>query len=175
MNKEVRQILIAGVGNTLLSDEGVGVHAARRLSRENVRDNVNVVDCGTDLLSLSAHIDCPQKIIIIDAVRSGKPPGAVSRFSYGDLVKMKSNMRSAHQISIVDILKLFNNLYLSSCASDCAIVVIAVEPKTLEFGEQLSPEVNRSLAEVIRRVMEEIRCEGIRPCRPAPCPDYRRR
>jgi len=168
MHETDRQILIAGVGNTLLSDEGVGVHAARRLSREKVRDGVKVVDCGTDLLSLSAHIDCPEKIIIIDAVRSGQPPGAVSRFSYDDLVNMKSNMRSAHQISIVDILKLFKHLYLSSCGSDCDIVVIAVEPKTLEFGEQLSPEVSSSLARVINEVMEEIRCKRIIPCRPAP-------
>jgi hydrogenase maturation protease len=72
---EDTKILILGVGNILLKDEGIGVHIARKLQKQQLPDNVEVIDGGTASLDVFLSWQKPYKLIVIDAIKGGRKPG----------------------------------------------------------------------------------------------------
>ena len=149
-----RNILIVGVGNRLLSDEGVGLHTIDALSQITMPPCVRIIDCGCDLLSFISYVNEPQKIIIIDAIRAGGKPGTVYKFDYAELGATQAQMHSAHQLRTLDALELLKQVYPD--LDNCEITFIGVEPKTVELNSDLSKEVSESVADVTRLVLEEI-------------------
>ncbi len=149
-----RKIIVVGVGNRLLGDEGIGPCVIDNLSRVRMPSYVDVVDCGCDLLSLTSYLDRPQKIVIIDAIRAGGKPGEINRFDYSKLATTKDETQSGHQIGTIDVLRLLKSVY--PALADSEIVLIGVEPKMLELSTDLSQEVRGSIADVTRLVIEEI-------------------
>jgi hydrogenase maturation protease len=145
-------ILILGVGNLLLSDEGVGVHIAQRMADMELPPGVSVVEGGTDGFGLINIILEADRMILIDAVRGGGAPGDLYRFDveecnpFPDLFKT-----SVHQISILEVINLSGLI-----GSTPRTTVIGVEPKSLEMGMDLSPEVEAKVPRVIEIVMEEV-------------------
>lgn len=71
-------ILILGVGNVLMGDEGVGVHAIRRLESEPEIPGFRLLDGGTGGVNLLAEFDHITSIILIDATRDGRPDGTIA-------------------------------------------------------------------------------------------------
>ena len=148
-----RNILIVGVGNRLLSDEGVGLHTIDGLSQITMPPCVRIIDCGCDLLSLISYVNEPQKIIIIDAIRAGGKPGSIYRFDYAELRATQTQRRSAHQLKTLESLELLKHVYPD--LRNCQITLIGVEPQTIRLSTDLSKEVRDSLADVTRLVLEE--------------------
>ena len=148
-----RKIIVAGVGNRLLGDEGIGPCVIDNLSRIRMPSYVDVVDCGCDLLSLTSYMDRPQKIVIVDAIRAGGRPGEIYRFDYSKLAATRHVMHSAHQMRTVDVIQLLKSIY--SVLSNTEIIVIGVEPKTLELGSDLSQQVKDSIDAVTNMVIKE--------------------
>ena len=99
------KVVVLGVGNELLMDEGIGVHVARELAGRTFAFPVEIIEAGTVL-------DCWQgdepvsKLVVIDAVYGGSEPGAIYRFSPEDVEFETCLMTSIHQLSFVDSLKL---------------------------------------------------------------------
>jgi len=149
-----KQTLIVGVGNSLMGDEGIGPHAVRNLSLLPMPADVEIIDCGCDLLNIISHIDKPKKIIVIDAVRAGGEPGRIYRFRFDELEQAGTNTGSAHQLQAVDALRLLRKI--CPCLSRCEITVIGVEPKVLELSTDLSEEVRESIADLTQLVLEEL-------------------
>lgn len=149
-----RNILIVGVGNRLLGDEGAGLHIIDRLSEIPIPSHVDVVDCGCDLLSLASYANKPQKIIVIDAIRAGGRPGRAYRFDYAELGAKQSRMGPAHQLKTLEIFELLKRVYPDMC--NCQITLIGVEPQTIGLSTDLSKEVRDSLADITRLVLQEI-------------------
>ena len=150
----LRQTLIVGVGNRLMGDEGIGPHIVDNLSQSPMPPYVRVLDCGCDLLNLVSYIDKPRKIVVVDAVRTGAKPGRIHRFDFSDFEFIKTKTHSAHQLQIVDALRLLKQV--CPCLADCEITVIGIEPKTIELGTDLSKEVAASIADLTRLVLDEI-------------------
>jgi hydrogenase maturation protease len=145
------------VGNPLLGDEGIGPYVVRNLSQLSMPADVEILDCGCDLLNLVSYIDRPKKIIILDAIRAGGQPGRIYRFDLNELETMQTVTRSAHQLPMADALRLLKKV--CPCLSGCEIVVIGIEPKAMELGGDLSKEVRESIADLTRLVVEECRIE----------------
>jgi hydrogenase maturation protease len=154
--KPHKKIIIVGVGNRLLGDEGIGPHIIDKLLQTHMPSNVEVIDCGCDLLSLTPHLNKPQKIIVIDAIRAGGKPGEIYRLDYSELETRGVKMRSSHQVGAIDALGLLKQIY--PALADCEIVIIGMEPKAIELGTGLSDKVRESVADVLRLVFEEIYC-----------------
>ncbi len=148
------KILIVGVGNPLLGDEGIGVYAVRNLSQLPLPPDVDLLDCGCDLLNLVSYIYKPKKIIIIDAIRAGGKPGRIYRFDLDELETIQTTTRSAHQLQTVDALRLLKKV--CPCLSRCEIILIGIEPKAMELSGDLSEEVTESMADLTRLVLEEL-------------------
>ena len=152
--KSHKDIMVVGVGNRLLGDEGIGLYIIDNLSQIPMPTNVNIIDCGCDLLSLMSYLNKPQKIIIIDAVRGGGKPGDIYRFDYNKLPTTKDRTQSGHQMKTIFILGLLKSVY--PVLADSEITLIGVEPKTLELSDNLSQDVKERIADVTKLVIEEI-------------------
>lgn len=145
-------LLILGVGNILLSDEGVGVRIIEAMKEVTLPDNVELLDGGTgalDLLDVMANRD---KVIIIDAVKGGGEPGAVYRFGPEDIRMQRQCFTSVHQVSLLDTLSMAR---LAGC-SPSDIVIFGIEPRRVDWGLELSPKVAAAVPRVIELVLNEL-------------------
>ena len=152
--KSHKKTIIVGVGNRLLGDEGVGLHVIDNLSQIPMPSNVDVVDCGCDLLSLIPHLNKPQKIIVIDAIRAGGKPGEIYRLDYNELKTRGVEMQSSHQVRATDALGLLKQIY--PVLAGCEIIIIGIEPEAMELSICLSEKVRESIADVTKLVLGEI-------------------
>lgn len=146
-----KEILILGIGNLLLKDEGVGVHVVNRLRDINLPCNMEVLDGGTLGFDLHLYIEGRKKVIVIDAVMAGEPPGTIYRFTDSDIVAEAKVSLSAHDIDFTDVLKTAHFL-----GHKPEIIFIGIEPKDISEGLELSPEIEKKIPKVIDVVMREI-------------------
>ncbi len=146
------KVLVLGVGNSILSDEGIGVHLARRLTEENLPENVEVQDGGTQGLELLDYMDDVAKLIIVDCVRAGDAAGSIFRFEPDaiDIIPRKYKI-SFHDLGIYDFLRLASALEILP-----PTVIYGMEPERIEWGEELSPSVERKMGRLKELVLEEI-------------------
>jgi hydrogenase maturation protease len=148
-------IAIVGVGNLLLSDDGAGIHAVRMLGRDSrAASAARLIDGGTVGTDLLAEIWGCAGLLIIDAVDAGLPPGSIIRMDYSGPGPQQIDTRNAHQLGIPSLL---DDMRLLGRAP-CQVVLMGVQPATLEVGTELSPEVANALpvlaGEVLRQVEE---------------------
>jgi len=150
-------VLVLGIGNLLLSDEGAGVKAVEELqNRYDCSDAVEIVDGGTSGSELLSYFDDRSHILIIDAVKTGNQPGTIVRVD--DPPAFFQKKISPHQIGLADVLGLAaitDNLPRN-------ITLFGIEPKQLSTGLDLSPEVARNLSRLVDMVVAELKSIGIK-------------
>lgn len=149
---ERRPILILGIGNILLRDEGVGVRVIEMLQQQNIPDVIELVDGGTsgaDLIDILAN---RRKVIIVDAVDAGKTPGTVIRFEEDDLENIPNSAMSLHELGIAETLKMTDAL---NCRPQ-EVVFFGIQPKDITPGLELSGEI----ADVVEVVAEKVLAEA---------------
>lgn len=162
------RVLVLGVGNPLLGDEGVGVVAIRELAdRFRFGEDVRLLDGGTAGLGLTAEIARAGKLLILDAVRAGQPPGTVLRLDERDLPADFRNKISPHEIGLGEVLALHR---LEGGVEEA--VILGVEPDRIELGVGLSPPVRRALGTLIGKAVDQLSRWGVSVeaslARPAP-------
>jgi hydrogenase maturation protease len=144
--------LILGVGNLLLTDEGVGIHAVRKLlDHPDLPENVEVVDGGTAGLGLLYYLEGVNRLVIIDAVETGGIPGNLVRLA-GDQIPAYMAMKvSPHEITLPDFLAAakLRDLYPQE------VIVWGVQPHSLDVGVDLSPAVAEQLDVLVSNVLRE--------------------
>ena len=149
----MKKIVVLGTGNELFKDEGVGVHVARILQTKLSLSSsgVEIIDSGTspDICHLLNDVE---KLVIIDAVKGGCEPGAIYRFTPEQIVAKKEITTSIHQMGILENLSVMR---LIGCKPK-ETVIIGVEPKELEPGLELSPELQKRMPKIIETVIGEI-------------------
>jgi len=157
---EVRHVLILGLGNPLLGDEGIGVRVAEELQGLELPDGVTVVEGGTAGLGLIGLMEGYQKVIIVDAADMGHPPGCVVRFTPLEAqLKTVEAPLSLHQIGLGEVLTLAEALEVAPAER----IIIGVQPSQVEMGAGLSPEVERAIPKIIRTILSELDATGIAP------------
>ena len=146
--------LILGLGNMLLSDEGVGVRIAERLiERRMLPESVEVLDGGTSGMELLETMMGRDLIVICDAVSStGHKPGDVLRLDGEDLDQFFKQRMSPHQIGLSDVLA---SLHLLDSAPD-KLILFGVVPENLDLGLELSAGVAAARDEVVTLVEREM-------------------
>ena len=144
--------LILGVGNLLLTDEGLGIHAVRKLfENPALPADVEVVDGGTAGLGLLYYLEDVNRLVIIDAMETGGPPGTMVRLS-GDQIPVYMAMKvSPHEITLPDFLAAakLRDLYPRE------VIVWGIQPQSLEVGVELSPVVAEKLDTLVKNVLGE--------------------
>lgn len=148
-----KHIVILGVGNLLLSDEGVGVHVANKLMEMDLPAGVEVIEGGTDGFRLMNVVTGADRLIVVDAVKGESPPGSIYRFDINDVPSSPDAYKtSVHQIGILEV------VHLSELVGQTPeTTVIGVEPKSMEMGMELSPEIQEKIPRIIELVLEEVK------------------
>lgn len=139
--------LILGVGNLLLKDEGVGIHAIQALEKENLPPEVQLMDGGTGGLHLISWLEEYERIIMIDATLDSNPPGTI-RLIQPRYASDFPPLMSAHEIGLRDMI---GAMSLMGHLPEIQLIVISVADIG-EVGTRLSPEVQAVLPEIIRRI-----------------------
>jgi len=141
--------LVLGIGNLLLCDEGVGVHVARALKRELLPENVVTLEVGTAFLDALPEIEQADRIIIVDAMQAEHAPGTIYRVPFADCVKPEC-LASLHGFDLSRV------IFMAGRESIPETVVIGVEPARIDWGTDLSPEIQEMVPSVIDAIKVEI-------------------
>jgi len=136
-----------GLGNLLLGDDGVGVHAVRRL-RERGLGGVRAVDVGVAVLDALHLIEWADHLLAFDALRAGGAPGTLYALEVAG-VRDEGLHYSTHELSLVGALRMPRRL-------PGEIVILAVEPACIDFGDQLSEPVARALPDLLEAAQRVI-------------------
>jgi hydrogenase maturation protease len=139
--------LVLGIGNSLLSDDGAGVHAALRLAEMLGDDpDVTVLDAGTLAFSLLHYVESAGALIALDAARSGLPPGGISVHEGDDFERfVQRSGRSVHEVGLADLL----DMARLADRLPARRVLIGIEPVELGWGLEPTPVVARALPEAV--------------------------
>jgi hydrogenase maturation protease len=149
--------LVVGLGNLLFGDEGFGVQAVARLRDRFVfPDEVELLDGGTLGLALLPTFEDADRILILDAVDVGKPPGTVVCIGWDEVRRAVPVKISPHQETVAEMLAL---LELRRGRPE-KFRVVGVQPRSLDTGLRLSPEVEAGLGRALDEVVEILRGWG---------------
>ncbi len=138
-------ILVLGMGNTLLSDEGAGVLAIRQLASQlPAQDNLTLMDGGTLGFTLAAPIAAASHLIVIDAAWLDASPGTVRLFLNEDMDQFIGyGKRSAHEIGLTDLMHIAH--LTGTLPSQRAL--IGIQPQDISLGEQPTPPVHAAIGQ----------------------------
>jgi hydrogenase maturation protease len=135
--------LVLGVGNPLMSDDGVGVRVLEELSRRQpALDEVDYLDAGTLGLVLLSQVEQAQALLVIDAAQLGLAPGETNVLHGADMDAFFRNARgSVHEVGIRDLLDAAR--LMGALPSRRAFV--GVQPQRVAIGSSLSPSLHSSI------------------------------
>lgn len=142
METDPRHILIAGVGNVLLTDDGIGVHAVRELWNDPI-PGATIVDIGTAILHGLHFLESAERVLVIDAAQGGRSPGTIYLYDTAE-EKERPTMVSIHAMGLRQAMRL-----LPPGKAPPAITVLGVEPESLAYGLELSPRLQKALPRVV--------------------------
>lgn len=152
-----QRILVLGVGNILLKDEGVGVRVIEQLqARYSFSPNVRLMDGGTLGIRLLDDITAADHLIVVDAVRNEQPPGTLYRLPAEELKLCVSFKNSLHQTGLLETLA-----YAEMLEQRPTTVVVGIEPEDITpWGTELTPTVMARVKDLVGKVIEEIQLAG---------------
>lgn len=157
MNGSEAKVLVLGIGNLLIGDEGVGCRTAEELSRRyTFPPTVECVDGGTAGFELLTMIDDKEHLILIDALKNDQPPGTVVLVEDEHVPQAFLARTTPHQLGICDVLA-------AAQLSDTMpkrLTLYGIEPKQLDVGIGLSPEVEAGMEKTIGAVVTQLRHFG---------------
>jgi hydrogenase maturation protease len=144
------KILILGIGNVLMGDEGIGVHVVRHLQSMPLPAGVECLDGGTGSFALLEPMQRAKKVILIDATIDGSPAGTVRRLR-PRFSKDYPRTLTAHDIGLKDLLDAF---YLLGNPPEVILYAVSIAALQ-EVGTELSPEIMAVVPEVAKKVLKK--------------------
>ena len=144
-------VLIVGIGNILLRDEGIGAHAIEAMQDSDLGDRVEILDGGTSGADLVDEVADRKKVIVIDAIKADSKPGTVFRLSMDDLAARAEGSVSLHEFGLLETMTAAK---VMGCQPK-EVVIFAVQPKDISPGLELSDEIAAVLPKVVDLAIEE--------------------
>lgn len=155
-----KSVLVLGIGNFVMCDDGAGVRVVQQLQRSyRFPENVKVVDGGTlglDLLPMLEHVT---HLILVDAVETGEKPGTVVRLAGAELPIALETKLSPHQMGLKDLLavsELMGHV-------PAKMVLIGVQPGSIGMGTEMTAGVEARLGDMLACVLAELELFGVVP------------
>jgi hydrogenase maturation protease len=150
-------LLVLGLGNVLLEDDGVGAAAVALLvDQYEVPPGVQVLDGGTLGLSLLPYLDAADAVILVDAVRAEGQPGSFVRLTGDDVAPAVATRLSPHQVGVADLLD--GARWLGRYPQ--RVVLFGLVPESMELAVGLSGRVRPALPSLVERIVDEARALG---------------
>lgn len=160
-----QKILIAGLGNELLGDDGVGVHAVRLLACQKAfkgLPGVKAVEVGVHVLDAFHLFEWADHIVALDAMRAAGKPGTLYAATDSDIQGWDPT-GGLHEFSLIGSLRMLRH--------KPPVTIFGIEPETIDYGMELSPALQAALPGYAARVREFV--TGLRNGQELLCPDGR--
>ncbi|MEN8264438.1 MAG: HyaD/HybD family hydrogenase maturation endopeptidase [Nitrospirota bacterium] len=153
-------IAVFGIGNILLSDDGVGVHAVQRLQNDyEFPDNVEIIDGGTKGLDLLPLFENRDKVLIIDAANFKKEPGTIDTVVGDKIPAFLSTKLSVHQIGLPDML--FAARWMEITPPE--ICLIGIQPKSMDTTVEMTSVISEKMDALLEKVLQKLKEWGVEP------------
>jgi hydrogenase maturation protease len=153
-----RRVVILGIGNTILSDEGVGVHAAQALHAHcALPAGVQVMDGGTAGMELLDALSDLDLLLVLDAVKAHRPPGTLLCLTGAEVPAFFRSKLSPHQVSICDVLASLD--FAGHAPAD--LVLVGVEPESLELGLEMTATVAACVPGMVAMAVAQLAARGV--------------
>jgi hydrogenase maturation protease len=146
-------ITVLGLGNILMSDEGVGVHVVNELlERYSLPDQVEVVDGGAAGLDLIPFIEGREKVLMVDAVNFDREPGYIGILKDDEIPVRITEKASMHHLGLMDVLSIVK--VMGSFPNE--LCLIGIQPKSLELGLDMTQEIWDKKTELVELVIKKL-------------------
>ena len=151
-------IVVLGLGNILLRDEGVGVRVIEELQkRYDFSPPVKMIDGGTAGFGLVTEIEGCKKLLVVDAVKAGNEPGTIYKFRRGDITVQIPQSLSVHDIGFFEALEHWKILGIEP-----EVTFFGIEPEDMNsWGFDLTPCIQDKMPKLVALVIEELQADGI--------------
>ncbi len=150
-------VLVLGLGNVLLGDDGLGAAAVARIERRyRVPPGVRLEDGGTLGLSLLGLLAESERVILVDAIRTGSAPGTLVRIDGEEVADAVRERLSPHQIGVADLLD-------AARLIDCypaTVTLLGLVPEAIGLSVARSSAVDASLDELVEAIVREVQGLG---------------
>lgn len=147
----VNKILFLGLGNEILSDDGIGPRLVKDLSKKNQNNNIDFITSSCGGLEIMEYIKGYEKVIFIDAIRTLKGnPGHIYHFIPSDF-RETSNLSNLHDLNFLTALHLGNVLNLDLPSDLHIIAVEIIEDR--EFSDRLTPALDKMYPEILEKIV----------------------
>jgi hydrogenase maturation protease len=154
------KIAVFGIGNILLSDDGIGVHIISRLKEEyEFPENVELIDGGTKGLDLLPIFENRDKVLFVDAANFNKEPGTIDIVTGDNIPAFLSKKLSVHQIGLPDMLFAARLMEITPPE----MCLIGIQPKSMETSTELSDVVSGRMDALLEKILEKLNDWGIKP------------
>ena len=162
MNADQPRTVVLGLGNMLMADDGVGLAALARLEEEwFIPRDVELVDGGTWGMNLLPVIERSDRVVILDAIDLGDPPGTLIRLEGDEIPRFLGLKLSPHQIDLREVLALAE--LRGTLPSH--VIALGIQPARVEMSTAFSPEVAARLDQFVHLAAETLYDWGIGVCR----------
>jgi hydrogenase maturation protease len=146
-------ILILGLGNILLRDEGIGVRALEKLQTEyRLPPRVRALDGGTMGLDLLPYLAGASKLLILDALQMGGRPGSLARLVNGEIPAALALKLSVHQVGLSELLA--TSRFQGTLPAH--VTLLGIEPASIEWGLDFSPPVRAAMETLVEAAVREL-------------------
>jgi hydrogenase maturation protease len=151
-------ILVLGLGNSIMTDDGFGVKVVNTLSsRYHFQGKIRLIDGGTLGLDLLPHLEDVQSLLIIDALDMRDNPGQLFRIEGEDVPRAFASKLSVHQMGLQDLLAVAE----LQGHVPTKLVVWGVQPECIEMGTDLTSTVESAVEPVVQKVLNELQAWGV--------------
>ena len=146
-------ILLLGIGNPCMGDDGIGPRTVQYLQFEkHLPPQVTIVDGGMLGLGLLPYLEGVEKLVVVDAVRRGQPPGTIVRLTGEEVPRVIAPKLSMNEAGLSDLLAAAELLDMLPPE----VVLWGMEPAVLDFGENFSPPVAARIDTLQKYVLTEL-------------------
>ena len=150
------KILVVGLGNLLMGDDGAGIHLIRKMAEYPLPEQVELLDGGVSSCAALTELRGAARGIFIDAMAGGGEPGDIYRLTADDLDGQScQSVLSVHDFSLMDSLRAAKMM-----GELPRVIIYGIEPAAIGLGMELSPAVARSVDAVIGKIMEDFRSDS---------------
>jgi hydrogenase maturation protease len=154
----VTRVTIAGIGNVLMGDDGIGPYVARVLEAQYDFEGAQVCDLGTPVLDFADHLDGSETIVIIDAVENDKAPGSITLYSKDDMLQNGVPVRTdPHSPALSEMM--LRAEFTGIGPKDA--ILIGITAKSCEYYEPITAEVKQAVPAAIEKVLREVENLGV--------------
>ncbi len=151
----MKKLLVLGVGNILMMDEGIGVHAIHAFWKQKERFDdtlVDFIDGGTFTQDIFYLFENYEKLLVLDVVRAGHPPGTIFSLTEQDLVQNPKQMLSLHDVDLLDSLNM-----AKLRGHRPPLKVVGIEPEKIDWGTDMTPTLVQAFPTFLQTAENHIR------------------